>query len=253
MNILLTNDDGYNCAGIKTLAKYLSKEHNVYIVAPDSERSCSSHIVSFLQLVDYKYLGKIDGIETYTCSGSPADCVIFGIKQILKDKNINCVVAGINTVMNVGSDILYSGTFGAAQEGTFQGLPSIAVSLYEHHTNYFDDAAEFTLKNFDELLKYATKNITINVNIPYPHKEDLKGVKVAPVTFRPYNEDAYEHINEDGSKSYYIKGKPILQTEENKDGDCYLVEHGYIAVTPVPMILNDYNHLKLMEKADYKL
>lgn len=249
MNILLVNDDGYKCDGIKTLARVLSKKHNVYIVAPDGERSCSSHSVNFFGTTSYKNLGIIDGIPTYSLSGSPADCVIYGLKLILKDIKIDCVISGINTCMNVGSDIIYSGTFGAAQEATFQGYPGIALSLKTKNTNDYEYASEFALKNLDELIKYTSNNITINVNIPKCKKEDIKGVKVAPVAFRPYKED----IVQVSSDLYTIDGKPILKTEEESSSDCYLVEHGYIAITPIPMVSNDLNHLQKMNDARYTL
>jgi len=251
MNILLTNDDGYLCDGIKTLAKVLSSKHNIYIVAPDGERSCSSHQVNFFKPISYKDLGKIDGIQTYAVNGTPADCVAYGLKYIVKNIKIDCVISGINTVMNVGSDFLYSGTFGAAQEATFQGYPGIAVSLRTKHTNDYQYASEFTLRNLEELIKYTTKNITLNVNIPAPTIDDIKGVKVAPVAFRPYDEDVYEIIDENGEKWYQISGTPIPQVDQNND--CYLVEHNYIAITPIPMVSNDFNHLELMKEAKYQL
>lgn len=117
MKILISNDDGYFAPGIKALAKALAKKHDVRIVAPMSERSGSGHSVSFFSGITYENKGDIDGIPMYAVSGSPGDCVLFGVKYLFKDEKIDAVVSGINTCLNAGSDIIFSGTFGAAQEG----------------------------------------------------------------------------------------------------------------------------------------
>lgn len=187
MKILIANDDGYFAPGIKALAKALSKNHDVRIVAPMSERSGSSHSVSFFSGITYENKGVIDGIPTYAVSGSPGDCVLFGVKYLFKDEKIDAVVSGINTCLNAGSDIIFSGTFGAAQEGTFQRIPSLAVSLRTHGVPDYEFAADFAANNLERLLSFATENVTINLNIPCVKKEDIKGVKIAPVAYQPYD------------------------------------------------------------------
>ena len=177
MNILLTNDDGYKSPGIWALANRLKEKHNIYIVAPDGERSGASHSASFFAALSYVYHGNVDGVEVYSLSGTPADCVVFSVRYLLKDVKFDCVLSGINDVLNVGSDIMFSGTFGAAQEATYQGIKGVAISLRSNHTGDFAYAAEFTEKNLELFLKYADKEVTVNVNIPCAKKEDLKGVE----------------------------------------------------------------------------
>lgn len=254
MNILLTNDDGYFCEGLKALARGLSREHNVYIVAPDSEMSCSSHSAHFTTPVSFEFIGEENGAPVWSLHGTPSDCVLYGIRQIFREIKFDVVISGINTVLNVGSDAIYSGTFGAAQEGTFQGYPSIAVSLDEKLTGDYDYAVEFTVKNLSELIKYATDNITLNVNIPSPYVKDIKGVKSARMACRPYNEKIVEELSKDGkSKTYKVHGKPIPQTDENSDTDAFCIEHGYIAVTPVQLVSVDREHLSKMQEAGFSV
>lgn len=254
MNILLTNDDGYFCDGLKALAKGLSEKHNVYIVAPDCEMSCSSHSAHFTMPVSFEKQEDILGAPVWSLHGTPSDCVLYGIRKIFSDIRFDVVISGINTVLNVGSDAIYSGTFGAAQEGTFQGYPSIAVSLDEKHTGNYDYAVDFTVKNLYELVNFATKNITLNVNIPSPYVKDIKGVKVGRMANRPYDEHIIEELDEDGkTKKYKVHGKPIPQTEDNSDTDAYLIEHGYVAITPVQLISADKEHIARMQEACFSL
>lgn len=253
MNILLSNDDGFNAVGIKTLANRLEKEHNVVVVAPMGERSGTSHSVNFFSGIFYEDKGFVDGVRTYAVSGTPADCVLFGLKYLCKDMKIDAVVSGINTCLNAGSDIIFSGTFGAAQEGTFQKLPSLAVSLRTKGVEDYDFASDFTARNLVELLSYANEDITINLNIPCVKKEDIKGVKIAPIAYQPYNESYVKKTDSNGADMYFVDGHPIKHTDEQSGGDCFLLSQGYITITPVRLISNDLDAIKALHNARIEL
>lgn len=253
MNILLSNDDGFNAVGIKTLANRLKKEHNVVVVAPMGERSGTSHSVNFFSGIYYEDKGFVDGVRTYAVSGTPADCVLFGLKYLCKDMKIDAVVSGINTCLNAGSDIIFSGTFGAAQEGTFQKLPSLAVSLRTKGVEDYDFASDFTARNLVELLSYANEDITINLNIPCVKKEDIKGVKIAPIAYQPYNESYVKKTDSNGVDMYFVDGHPIKHTDEQSGGDCFLLSQGYITITPVRLISNDLDAIKALQNARIEL
>lgn len=248
MNILISNDDGYSAQGIRVLAKRLAKEHCVRIVAPMGERSGTSHSVSFFSGIYYEDKGEIDGIATYAVSGTPADCVLFGLKHLFKDERIDAIVSGINTCLNAGSDIIFSGTFGAAQEGTFQHLPSLAVSLRTRGVEDYEYAADFTARNLETLLGYADENTTINLNIPCAAKDDIKGVKIAPVAYQPYNESYVKKADSNGLDCYFVDGHKIRHTDERTGGDCYWLDQGYITVTPVRLISNDFERIQALKK-----
>ena len=128
MKILLVNDDGIDAVGLKTLAETLSGEHELYIVAPEAERSAFSHSVTIFR--DIRYIKTAhETIESYSISGTPADCVKFTIIHLFKDAKPDLVLSGINSGPNLGSDIMYSGTVAAASEAVFLGIPAVAVSL----------------------------------------------------------------------------------------------------------------------------
>ncbi len=127
MNILLTNDDGIDAEGINTLAELLSKHHNVVMVAPENQRSASSHSITIYEPIIVKQVKKSYNVEAYSISGTPADCVKVALDKLVPD-NIDIVISGINKGLNIGNDILYSGTVSAAIEGSMYKVPSIAVS-----------------------------------------------------------------------------------------------------------------------------
>jgi len=252
MNILVVNDDGINSKGIKVLAKKLKESHNVYMVAPSKGQSGASHAVSFFSGISYKNVSSYYGIPRYSVTGSPSDCVMFGLKHILKDISIDCVVSGINDVVNIGSDVMYSGTFNAAQEATYQKVPGIAISLRTKHSNNFQIAADFIYNNLEKLISYTSRLVTINVNIPSVNISDINGIRIAPIQLREYVEN-YVVKNVKGKDVYYVDGKRIRQSEDNCDGDCYYSEHNYITITPVQMLNTDFATLNLMKNEEFML
>lgn len=252
MNILLTNDDGYFSSGIQALANRLKDEHNVVIVAPDSERSGYAHMVNFFSGIRYKKIE--NGVtETYAISGSPADCVIFAVKNLFVGRKFDVVISGINSVLNIGTDLIYSGTFGAAQEGTFHRIPSIAVSLRAKKSENYAETADFIAKNLSELIKFAEENITINVNVPCPEFKNIKGIAVVPFAYRPYIEEYTLKVDEDGVETFFSNGHADKTHVFDENTDVKKLYDGYVTVTPVQMIANDFPALNAMKTAEFKL
>ena len=253
MDILISNDDGYSAAGIRAIAKRLSQNHDIVVVAPASERSGYAHMVNFFGGITYEKVEMPDGIETYAVDGSPADCVIFAVKHLFKERRFDAVISGINSVLNIGSDVMYSGTFGAAQEGTFHRIPSLAVSLRARGGENYEYAADFIARNLDGLLKYAVENVTVNINIPCTDRDGIAGVRVAPVTYRPYNEKYFCVVGDDGKETYFVDGHADKTYPQNENGDCALSEKGYITVTPMQMLGTDFETLRAMESAEFSV
>lgn len=252
MNILITNDDGYFAPGIRALARALALSNDVTVCAPMGESSGSGHMVHFFGGISFQKIDMPDGIPTYGVEGSPSDCVIFAVRHLFADKKFDAVISGINNVLNIGSDFIYSGTVGAAQEGTFQLIPSLAVSLRTKGSEDYSYAVEFVVNNLDNLLDMARGDITLNINIPSVRREDIKGVRAAHIVFRPYDEIYESHIV-DGKEIFVVKGKPLPDALADKDGDCYLAKNGYITLTPVKLIPNDAEALAYCKAAENKI
>lgn len=245
MNLLITNDDGYEGIGLRILARTLMKKHNVYIIAPDSNRSAvSQHITMFSQL-------KVRKVETedfkdnmWLCSGYPADCVGVGLTSNLLDVKFDAVVSGINIGANMGTDIIYSGTCGAARQAVLTGIPAIAVSLdpidwgkAEREGFKFEALAEFICNNVEKLapLCSLSKPRTF-VNVNAASLDSYKGyVFTDDLCLRNYHDsiNLVENPDEKGSLISEFKPGEGGNTVSPETGDFYNVQKGFISISVV--------------------
>ena len=251
MNLLLTNDDGYEAEGINILFEKLSKNSNlnVYMVAPDGNRSAISHAITMFKRNVIKKQGK----NKWSCSGNPADCVLNTIRSSLIPVKIDCVIAGINHGANLGTDIIYSGTCGAAREASIEGIPGIALSLEyskEGKLFGFEELAEFAEKNLDkliELCKKAPERSFVNVNMVSSEKH--KGVKLcSKLGLRTYADTVGLEPKGDDLETVFHSGTLTSKYEEGTD--CKAAEEGYISVSliasdPVSVQVVDGIHFSL--------
>jgi 5'-nucleotidase len=150
-------------------------------------------------------------------------------------------VSGINTCPNLGQDVIYSGTVGAAREGALKGIPSLAVSAaemdateYEHSAIAAREIAAIVLKR-----KFFFRNICLNINVP----QNYKGIKVAPLGLRIYDENVETVIDKKGNRSYRLSGKYIPGGKKNGT-DIDIVDKGYISVTPLQINQTDFTFIK---------
>ncbi|TFZ41325.1 5'/3'-nucleotidase SurE [Soehngenia longivitae] len=246
MRILLTNDDGIFAKGLYTMAKKLSKEHEIMIVAPDVERSGQSHTITFLDSLIIKEV-KLEDLETkaYSTSGTPADCVRIGM-QLFKKENIDLVISGINMGANTGTDILYSGTVSAAIEANLFGIPSIAVSAEwtEGKVNY-EIAAEYALKLVEKLKQFSFAPMVLNLNTPFKLKEDLAQMKICKIGGPIY--DFYStHHNGNGEIIYKAIGRD--DSEKVMGTDRYYLHNGYPTLTPLKYDFTNFDAIKQLEE-----
>jgi 5'-nucleotidase len=199
MRILLTNDDGISSPGITLLAKALRENgHRVFIVAPDVNRSGSSHSIHFLWRP--QKLKEIEN-DTFSCTGTPVDCIIIallgGIPELCisredgsfdMEKAPDLVLSGINAGANLGTDIIYSGTAAAARQGSFFGIPSVALSLVDGEIPYqWDIVVPYIQENLGAIMGYWKAGTFVNVNFPNIEKKPAALVPVFP-SMRYYND-----------------------------------------------------------------
>ncbi len=233
MNILITNDDGIYADGIRELAKEVSKIANVYVVAPESQRSATGHSITIHSpiMVQESYVG--ENIKAYSISGTPADCVKVGIEAIFKDINFDLVLSGINNGPNLGTDVIYSGTVSAAIEGLVLNKPAIAVSYndFKVKSEVYAEAAKHVvdiIENLKDKLDLLNDCI-LNVNIP---NMTVKGCKITKLGERKYDNVLEERISPFGQRYFWIGGD-IRELEQDEDSDITCVNDGYISITPV--------------------
>ena len=247
MNILITNDDGIYADGIIELAKSISKIANVYVVAPESQRSATGHAITIHSPIMVHKIDMGENIKSYAISGTPADCVKVGIEGLFKDINIDLVLSGINNGSNLGTDVIYSGTVSAALEGFILNKPSIAISYDEVNVKreIYKDASKYVvnlIENIKDKLDLLNDCI-LNVNIP---NTKIKGSKITKLGQRNYDNAMVEKINPFGQKYYWIGGK-LMELDQDEDSDIACVKDGYISITPINIEMTNLRKIELLK------
>lgn len=246
MNIILTNDDGYMSCGLQQLCSELSQRgHNVYVVAPDGQRSGSSHSMHYNTDIKLLPLDNFYGAKAaFACSGSPADCVRIALRHL--GVKFDLLVAGPNNAANFGKSVLSSGTVGAAEEGALCGVKSIALSRLDH-CDFFQATAQFFADNLQKFTEVIGEGFFLNINVPNLPIEQFKGIRVCPQsTIHPLFEDYCEVVDEQTLK---IVGRRQPLTDEYTD--VVLASNGYVTVTPLTTNQTDteqLHKLKVLEK-----
>jgi len=243
MKILVTNDDGIQAEGIQTLRRTLSKIADVTVVAPSYERSATGHGITVHKPIraEKVRLKGSDG-NHWSVVGTPADCVKLALETLLKEPP-DLIVSGINHGANLGTDVLYSGTVSAAIEGMINGLPSVAVSLYDDAVVDFTFAAEFTAKLCTLLkLKGFPPSTLLNVNIPDSEADAIKGVRVTKLGSRHYINTVECRKDPRGREYFWLAGD-VVNREGDGDTDVDAVKNNYVSVSPIHFDLTNYKVL----------
>ncbi|MCX8059405.1 MAG: 5'/3'-nucleotidase SurE [Spirochaetes bacterium] len=256
MNILITNDDGITSNGLKTLFNIFKNEHHVFVVAPASEKSGSSHAISLFKPIYYDILEK----NVISLEGLPVDCVVTGLRGFFKDINFDLVLSGINKGPNLGNDIFYSGTFAAAMRAAEEGILSFAFSLATYKEPYlFGDCEEpiriivdKIIRNRERILEKAASfyknsykvlnenksiekiiselNCVFNVNFPY-FDIDPNKIKPAYISKRDYKDKILFESKK--AENFVVIEGDIPEFSTDNFVDSYLIANGYISITPV--------------------
>lgn len=229
MHILLTNDDGIQAKGIRTLAQHCREAgYEVTIVAPAHERSAASHSLTLRKPVRAEKIAE----HEYSVDGTPVDCMVIAVQKLLH-KPVDLVISGINAGQNMGEDIHYSGTVAAAKEAAFFGYKSIAISINSYKDQIFDTAARWLvmmLKNC--LADILQSNQVLNINIPNVQFEEVKGIRLTSTGHRKYY-NFIKMIEEDEKGFSYIIGGDLPVWEKQKGTDAEAISENYISLTPL--------------------
>ncbi len=244
MNFLLTNDDGIYARGLSALYGELSQDAECLIVAPEAEQSAVGHAITLTRPLMVRRARKNGAFWGYAVSGTPADCVKVGIRE-LSQEPVDLVVSGINLGANVGINVIYSGTVSAATEGAILGVPAIAVSLDTRRDADFAFAARFARRMARFMLREnPLKNVPLNVNIPAVPEEEIKGVAVVKQG-RARLMEIFERRTDPRDNIYYwLAGEPQLSEGEEEDTDMSRLQEGYITITPIYYDLTHYGALE---------
>jgi 5'-nucleotidase len=239
-NILVSNDDGIHAPGLAALATALEAFGEVYVVAPDRERSAIGHALTLHRPLRVESLGP----RRFAINGTPTDCVNLAILGMLPVRP-DVVVSGINQGSNLGDDVTYSGTVSAAMEGTLLGVPALAVSLVEAGAGAdYGPAARAAAELTRLLLRDHGRGVTLlNVNVP---SGEPRGLRMTRLGRRVYSEKVTEQRDPRGKLYYWIgAGPPAWEAAE--DTDFAAVHAGYVSVTPLHLDLTSYDGLRALK------
>lgn len=240
MNILVVNDDGIEAKGINILASSLKKYGNIYVVAPDRGRSAASHSVILNKPLLFEEVNQIEEVKCYKTSGMPADCV--RLANIILGVEFDLVVSGVNDGLNLGTDIIYSGTCAGAREGIIEGIPGIAISTdfksFDIVENELDNVLELVFNN-----KLYSKEYLLNINFPISKYNQSKGIKVA----RQGDKIFTSIFTEIEPNTYSVLNEEEIH-DKNPDTDVYLADMGYITLVPVKIDQTSYNHINMLKE-----
>ena len=223
---MLTNDDGVASPGILAMKAALEADHEVWVFAPDGERSGSSHRITLGEPVMKRKIAE----RSYACSGSPADCILFVLLGALPFRP-ELVISGINRGPNIGTDIIYSGTAAAARQAALMGVPAVAVSLNAVSPPFrFEPLARFIALNVQQFARLWDERHFVNINAP--NSEVYAGAAITHPSRRRYHDKLEEFPLPGESACFFLHGPPP-ETDRDPGSDWEAVEQNKISISPV--------------------
>ena len=269
MRILITNDDGYEAKGIKTLAEIMRRFGEVTVIAPKKHQSGMSMAVSLgFKQIAHKELGS----GWHYVDATPASCVKFGLNTMFLDNHPDVVVSGINHGSNASTASCYSGTLGAAEEAALNGIPAIGVSLDTLHPDAdFSGVEKYFGEIFQKLMSDLPNKhgIYYNVNFPDIPVEEIKGVRIGYQglgkwvrEFKEWDLKYYEKygitpemlgqsshpVLEEGEELYMMVGDFKDDPRNTPEADHLLVKEGYISIVAHNVDCTDYAECSRLKK-----
>jgi 5'-nucleotidase len=248
VHILLTNDDGIYAPGLSALQKAMARLGEVSVVAPATEQSGVGHSITYLTPLMAKEVFDGDHRIGWAVEGSPADCVKLALGQLCPQRP-ELVVSGINGGLNVGINVLYSGTVAAATEGAVNDIPSIAVSLeYEEHADV-DRAAELATDLIEQVIQQPgfNENRLYSINIPTVALHGHAKVRVVPMAVAGWEAEFEPRIDPKGRRYFWSAGRPPAA---GPDTDVGALQEGYVTITPLSVDRTARSMLGKMQEWD---
>lgn len=225
--------------------KHLGK---IVVVAPDKPQSGMGHAITIGQPLRLHKIDSIDNVETWSCTGTPVDCVKLAVDKVLHRKPDICL-SGINHGANHSINVIYSGTMSAAVEAAIESIPSVGFSLLDYRIDAdFTGARKFVRIIVEKMLATKLdKHTVLNVNIPAVAAELLKGFKICKQAYAKYEEDFIERDDPHGRHYYWLTGE-FVNFDKGKDTDVWALANNYVSVVPVQFDLTNYVLKAKLEK-----
>ncbi len=247
--ILVTNDDGIDARGINELIKIAEQYGRVVVVAPEKGQSGMSHSVSLNVPIYLQKMESENNTVKYSCSGTPVDCVKIALHHVLNEKP-DLILSGINHGSNASVSAIYSGTMGAAREGSLNSVPAIAFSLLDHSLDAdFSASIVYAKKIIENVLENnKNKKICLNVNFPKIAINDIKGILICRQTKGNWIEEFDYRVNPNKKEYFWLTGKFSNFEPEAQDTDEWALENNYVAIVPTMVNLTNNEELDKLNK-----
>ena len=248
--IFVTNDDGVEAKGFWAAIEVARKFGSVFAVAPRTVQSGKSQSITLYDPLFLDEVRREEGLEVYSFTGTPTDCVKIAFDNLLVGRKVDLVLSGINHGSNSAINVLYSGTMGAAIEGSFYGCPSIGLSVDDHSS---DADFEGALKYGEQIVRAILEGdveapLCLNINLPAIPASQIKGIKVCRQTKGYWREKFIRNTDPRGREYYWLTGEFINGEPDAQDTDEWAMKNGYVAVVPVQVDMTEYSRLEQMQK-----
>lgn len=244
--ILVTNDDGYDSRGLAAAIEVVRDLGRVVVVAPETMQSGMSQAITIYNPLYLRKVREEEKLEVYAFSGTPVDCVKMAFDYLLRDRRVDLVLSGINHGSNSAVNVLYSGTMGAAIEGSFYGCPAIGLSLDDHEAGAdFEASVRYGRRIVDQVLAAQLEMpLCLNVNVPIGRPDELRGIRLCRQNKGFWREEFFRHEDPRGRAYFWLTGAFVNSEPEAEDTDEWALSHGYVSVVPVQTDLTDYRQLE---------
>jgi len=249
--ILVTNDDGIAAPGLRALVEIGTELGEVLVVAPDSPQSGQGHAITIHEPLRLNLVSLFGSLEAYECTGTPVDCVKLAKHVLLRGRQPDLCVSGINHGSNASINIIYSGTLSAALEASLEGIDSIGFSLLNYSWDAdFEPCKPFIRRLMQHVLTHGIGNSCKLLNVNFPARQQIRGLKVCRQAEGRWKEHYVEHRDPRGQPYYWLTGEFISKDLE-EGTDIWALENGYASVVPSGHDLTHYpslEELKVLEQ-----
>jgi 5'-nucleotidase len=247
--ILISNDDGVNAKGLQALIDVAKNYGRLMVVSQEKGESGMSHAITLKNPLYVHKIKEEKDLVVYSTNGTPADCIKIAFNQLI-DKKPDLLLSGINHGSNASISVVYSGTLGAAREGTLQGVPSVGFSLLNHSKDAdFSMVQHFLPSIIEQVIENGLSEDTfLNVNFPNIPISKVKGIKITKQTKGVWKEEYDKRTNPNGDDYYWLTGSFDNFEPENKNTDEWALSNNYIAIVPIQIDNTSYSELERLKK-----
>ena len=244
--ILVTNDDGYASKGFAAAIEIARGFGRVVAVAPEVPQSGMSQAITLNTPLFLRRVREEEGLTVYALPGTPVDCVKMAFDHLLSGERVDLVISGINHGSNSAVNVLYSGTMGAAIEGSFYGCPSVGLSVDDHSSDAdFEAAVVWGRRIVGDLMAHEVElPLCLNVNVPVGKPSEIRGMRLCRQNRGFWREDFFRREDPRGREYFWLTGEFVDGEPAAADTDERALAEGYVSVVPVQVDLTDYRQLE---------